>query len=102
MVRTVAVIGAGPSGLTSIKSCLDEGLEPTCFESSDDIGGLPTEPVSTVPSPSISPRRLCFSDFPIPADYPNYMHHSRILQYFRLYAEHFKQLQHIHFQVTAG
>lgn len=40
MVRTVAVIGAGPSGLTSIKACLDEGLEPTCFESSHDIGGL--------------------------------------------------------------
>ncbi|TMS20640.1 Dimethylaniline monooxygenase [N-oxide-forming] 2 [Larimichthys crocea] len=36
----VAVIGAGLSGLTSIKSCLDEGLEPTCFESSHDIGGL--------------------------------------------------------------
>lgn len=34
------MIGAGPSGLTSIKGCLDEGLEPTCFESSDDIGGL--------------------------------------------------------------
>lgn len=40
MVQRVAVIGAGPSGVTSIKCCLDEGLEPTCFESSDDIGGL--------------------------------------------------------------
>uniref|UniRef100_A0A3Q3IRA1 Flavin-containing monooxygenase n=1 Tax=Monopterus albus TaxID=43700 RepID=A0A3Q3IRA1_MONAL len=40
MVQKVAVIGAGPSGLTSIKACLDEGLEPTCFESSNDIGGL--------------------------------------------------------------
>ncbi|XP_015253470.1 PREDICTED: dimethylaniline monooxygenase [N-oxide-forming] 5-like [Cyprinodon variegatus] len=33
MVQKVAVIGAGPSGLTSIKACLDEGMEPTCFES---------------------------------------------------------------------
>lgn len=40
MVHRVAVIGAGPSGLTSIKACLDEGLVPTCFESSDDMGGL--------------------------------------------------------------
>uniref|UniRef100_A0A8D0AC41 Flavin-containing monooxygenase n=1 Tax=Sander lucioperca TaxID=283035 RepID=A0A8D0AC41_SANLU len=40
MVQKVAVIGAGISGLTSIKACLDEGLEPTCFESSHDIGGL--------------------------------------------------------------
>lgn len=50
---------------------------------------------------NISKEMMCFSDFPIPADYPNYMHHSRILQYFRLYAEHFKLLQHIRFQVTA-
>ena len=40
MSRRVAVIGAGSSGLTCIKCCLDEGLEPVCFESSDDIGGL--------------------------------------------------------------
>uniref|UniRef100_A0A3Q2DRW5 Flavin-containing monooxygenase n=1 Tax=Cyprinodon variegatus TaxID=28743 RepID=A0A3Q2DRW5_CYPVA len=40
MVRRVAVIGAGSSGLACIKVCLDEGLEPVCFESSDDIGGL--------------------------------------------------------------
>uniref|UniRef100_A0A3Q3DK94 Flavin-containing monooxygenase n=1 Tax=Hippocampus comes TaxID=109280 RepID=A0A3Q3DK94_HIPCM len=40
MVQKVAVIGAGMSGLTSIKSCLEEGLEPTCFESGPDIGGL--------------------------------------------------------------
>ena len=40
MVQKVAVIGAGISGLTSIKACLAEGLEPTCFESSHDIGGL--------------------------------------------------------------
>lgn len=40
MVRRVAVIGAGVGGLVSVKCCLDEGLEPTCFESSQDIGGV--------------------------------------------------------------
>lgn len=43
---------------------------------------------------------MSYSDFPIPANYPNYMHHSKILHYFRTYAEHFKLTQHIHFQVT--
>lgn len=38
--RRVAVVGGGSSGLACIKCCLDEGLEPVCFESSDDIGGL--------------------------------------------------------------
>lgn len=40
MAKRVAVIGGGTSGLTCIKCCLDEGLEPVCFETSDDIGGL--------------------------------------------------------------
>lgn len=34
------MIGAGVSGLVSLKCCVDEGLEPTCFERTEDIGGL--------------------------------------------------------------
>jgi dimethylaniline monooxygenase (N-oxide forming) len=34
----VAIIGAGASGLTAIKCCIDEGLEPVCYERSNDIG----------------------------------------------------------------
>ena len=40
MKKKVAIIGAGVSGLAAIRSCLEEGLEPTCFERSDDVGGL--------------------------------------------------------------
>ena len=40
MAKKVAVIGAGVSGLSSIKCCLDENLEPTCFERTSDFGGL--------------------------------------------------------------
>ena len=40
MAQRVAVVGAGCSGLTAVKCCLDEGLKPFCFESEDDIGGL--------------------------------------------------------------
>lgn len=38
--KRIVVVGAGVSGLGAIKTCLEEGLEPTCFEGSDDIGGL--------------------------------------------------------------
>lgn len=161
MAKRVAVIGGGTSGLTCIKCCLDEGLEPVCFETSDDIGGLwrfkvryvykigPTEAVqmkkrrgpSTEPwgtvhcRPSInkmlwesdpflllvfpsqenpdpdrasiyhsliintSKEMMCYSDFPIPAHFPNYMHNSLIMDYFRMYAEHFQLKRHIWFQV---
>lgn len=48
----VAVVGAGVSGLAATKCCLDEGLEPVCFERSQDIGGLWRYTVSRgLPSP---------------------------------------------------
>ncbi|XP_054458148.1 flavin-containing monooxygenase 5-like [Anoplopoma fimbria] len=106
MTRRVAVIGGGSSGLACIKSCLDEGLEPVCFESSDDIGGLwrfkenpEADRASIYHSVIIntSKEMMCFSDFPIPAHYPNYMHNSLIMDYFRLYADHFQLTKHIRF-----
>lgn len=109
MVRRVAVVGAGSSGLVCIKTCIEEGLEPVCFESSDDIGGLWKFKESLEPERSSIYRSLvantskeimCFSDFPMPADYPNYMLHSQLLQYFRLYAKHFDLLRYINFQTT--
>ncbi|KAF7664917.1 hypothetical protein LDENG_00162290 [Lucifuga dentata] len=109
MVRRVAVIGGGSSGLVCIKICVEEGLEPVCFESSDDIGGLWKFKESPKPERSnlyrclvtnTSKEMTCFSDFPMPADYPNYMHHSLLLQYFRLYAEHFDLPKYIRFQTT--
>lgn len=40
MGKRVAIVGAGVSGLAAIRSCLEEGLEPTCFERGEDVGGL--------------------------------------------------------------
>uniref|UniRef100_A0A672JII9 Flavin-containing monooxygenase n=1 Tax=Salarias fasciatus TaxID=181472 RepID=A0A672JII9_SALFA len=107
MVQRVAVIGAGSSGLACIKSCVEEGLDPVCFESSDDIGGIWKFRESSDSERNriyrslvvnTSKEMMCFSDFPMPADYPNYMHNSQLLQYFRLYAEHFDLLRYIKFQ----
>ena len=36
----VCVIGAGPSGLTTVKQLLDEGHAVQCYERGDDIGGI--------------------------------------------------------------
>lgn len=35
----VGIIGAGPAGLVTAKYLLDEGLKPTIFEISDQLGG---------------------------------------------------------------
>uniref|UniRef100_A0A3P9IF79 Flavin-containing monooxygenase n=1 Tax=Oryzias latipes TaxID=8090 RepID=A0A3P9IF79_ORYLA len=104
--RRVAVIGAGSSGLVCIKCCLDEGLEPVCFESSDDFGGLwrfkekpEQDRASIYPSVIIntSKEMMSYSDFPIPAHFPNFMHNSLIMDYYRMYADHFGLTKHIRF-----
>ncbi|XP_078263907.1 flavin-containing monooxygenase 5-like [Rhinoraja longicauda] len=109
MPKRVAIIGAGASGLPCIKCCLDEDLEPVCFERTDDIGGLWNfQEKVTDGRPSIykslvintSKEMMCYSDFPIPEEYPNYMHNSRIMDYFRLYATHFDLLKYIRFQTS--
>ncbi|XP_001372704.2 flavin-containing monooxygenase 5-like isoform X2 [Monodelphis domestica] len=109
MVKKVAIIGAGSCGLPAIKCCLDEGLEPTCFEKSDDIGGLwkfqddaIEGKASIYKSLTIntSKEMMTFSDFPIPEDYPNYMHNSQVMDYFRSYAKHFGLLPYICFKTT--
>ncbi|XP_067662263.1 flavin-containing monooxygenase 5-like [Haliotis asinina] len=106
MAKRVAIIGAGCSGLTAIKSCVDETLEPFCFERTDEIGGLWnfTEKVredqgcvmrSTVIN--TSKEMMCFSDFPIPKEYPNYMHNTQVWEYFKMYADAFSLRRHIQY-----
>ncbi|XP_037626548.1 flavin-containing monooxygenase 5-like [Sebastes umbrosus] len=106
MARRVAVIGGGSSGLACIKCCLDEGLEPVCFESSNDIGGLwrfkenPEPDRASIYHSVIintSKEMMCYSDFPIPAHFPNYMHNSLIMDYFHMYADRFQLTKHIRF-----
>lgn len=110
MTKKIAIIGAGCSGLTSIKGCLEERLHPVCFEMSGDIGGLwnytersPTEEerlnASIYKSCSIntSKEMMAFSDFPVPVEFPPFMPHSKVLQYFKMYANHFNLTKYINF-----
>ena len=41
---------------------------------------------------------MCYADFPVPADFPNYVHHSKFLEYLRMYADHFRLEQYIRFE----
>ncbi|XP_034265835.1 dimethylaniline monooxygenase [N-oxide-forming] 2-like isoform X2 [Pantherophis guttatus] len=107
MAKRVAIIGAGASGLTAIKCCLDEGLQPTCFERNEDIGGLwrfqehVTEGHSSIYkslTTNSSKELMSFSDFPFPEEYSNYVHHSKMMEYFRMYAKQFDLIKYIHFK----
>lgn len=45
---------------------------------------------------------MCYPDFPIPDEYPNFMHNAVFLEYLKLYAKHFDLLRHIKFKVSAS
>ena len=92
----VCIIGAGCSGFTTAKRLKDYGISYDCFEASDDIGGNwyyrnPNGKSACYESLHIdtSTTRMQFAEFPAPADYPHFPHHSLIHQYFLDYVEHF-------------
>lgn len=46
-----------------------------------------------------SKEMMCFSDYPIPDHFPNFMHNSQVLEYFRMYAKEFDLLKYIRLKV---
>ncbi|XP_044122883.1 putative dimethylaniline monooxygenase [N-oxide-forming] 6 isoform X3 [Neovison vison] len=111
MGKRVAIVGAGVSGLASIRCCLEEGLEPTCFERSNDVGGLwkfsnrAEEGRASIYQSvftNSSKEMMCFPDFPYPDDFPNYMHHSKLQEYIRTFAQKKNLLRYIQFETLVS
>src|SRR3954451_12377413 len=93
---TVAVIGAGSSGIAAVKALHAKGLDVTCFEKSDRVGGNWVFGNRNGMSAAYrylhintSRERMEYSDFPMPKSYPDFPHHSHIAQYFNDYVDHF-------------
>nr|KAF6316235.1 hypothetical protein mPipKuh1_008738 [Pipistrellus kuhlii] len=110
MAEKVAGIGAGVSGLASIRCCLKEGLELTCFERSNDVGGLwefsehvEEDRASIYPSvfTNSSKEMMCFPDFSYPEDYHNFLHHGKLQENIRTFAEKKNFLRYIQFEKEA-
>ncbi len=103
--RTVAVIGAGSSGIAGAKCAIDEGVEPTVFEQSGEVGGnwvyQPQESHSSCyRSLYINTSReiMAYSDFPMSESLPDYPHHTHIVRYFDDYVDHFRFRDRIRFR----
>lgn len=104
MSDKICIIGAGCSGFTVAKRLKQAGLAYDQFEASDDIGGNwyhnnPNGMSACYQSLHIdtSKYRLAFEDFPVPADWPDFPHHSLMLSYFRDYVAHFGLRENITF-----
>ena len=92
----VCIIGAGCSGFTTAKALADRGIAFDCFEMSDQVGGnwaFRNQNGRSACYQSLhidtSKFRMQFEDLPIPAEYPDYPHHSQVLAYFNAYVDRF-------------
>ena len=96
MTSRVCVIGAGSSGIAAVKALAQRGIPFDCFEKSDRVGGnwvfRNTNGMSSAYWSlhiNTSRDRMAYSDFPMPADYPDFPHHTQVAAYFDAYVDHF-------------
>ncbi|PIO24619.1 hypothetical protein AB205_0097930, partial [Aquarana catesbeiana] len=48
-----------------------------------------------------SKEMMCYSDFPIPEGYPNFLHNTKMMEYYKQYAERFGLLKYIQFNFSS-
>jgi cation diffusion facilitator CzcD-associated flavoprotein CzcO len=101
--KNICIIGAGISGISVCKFLKEKGITDfQCYELSDTIGGNwafknKNGMSSAYRSLHIdtSKEKLQFDDYPMPADYPAFCHHTQIYAYFQEVVKHFGLMQYI-------
>ena len=95
-MKKVAIIGAGPSGITAIKNFADQGFEVTAFDRCEGVGGNwrfndPSGHSSVFETTHLISSKYTsfFEDFPLPDSASDYPSHKELLSYFNAYADHF-------------
>jgi len=101
---TVAIIGAGPSGLALAKQLLDRDIEFVVYERDNGIGGVwnisNAHSVMYESAHTISSKTMTeFSEFPMPETFTDYISHRKMLQYLESYAKKYNLLEHILFGI---
>lgn len=101
------IIGAGSSGLTAAKNLREQGLACDVLEREDDVGGnwYFGKPHSSVYRSVhlISSKPMTeYTDYPMPAEYPDYPGHAQVWEYLRSYARHFGLYEHIEFNTSVA
>jgi dimethylaniline monooxygenase (N-oxide forming) len=102
---TTAVIGAGSSGIAAVKALAERGIDVTCFEKSDRVGGNWVFGNKNGMSAAYrylhintSRERMQYADFPMPESYPDFPRHDQIAAYFDAYVDHFGVRDRIRFE----
>lgn len=101
----VCVIGAGSSGIVAAKTLAEQGISYRCLEKGSGIGGnwrFRNDNGMSASYRSLhintSKERMAYADFPMPDHFPDYCHHSLVLEYFENYVDHFGIRPQIEFE----
>lgn len=91
----ICVIGAGSSGLAAAKNLIEHGFSVEVLERENDLGGnwnygKPNARIYRSTHMISSKRCTEYCDFPMPRKFPEFPHHTQVLQYLRSYAAHFR------------
>ena len=104
---SVCVIGAGSSGIAAAKALHQRDLPFDCFEKSDRVGGNWVYKNRNGLSAAYrslhantSRKRMEYPDFPMPATYPDFPHHTLLAEYFDRYVDHFGFRDRITFETA--
>ncbi len=103
--ETYCIVGAGSSGITAGKALKEAGIAFDIIEREDEIGGnwyfgKPNSSVYKSTHLISSKTMTCYTDFPMPKDYPDYPSHEQVCAYLRSYANHFGLVPHIQFNTS--
>lgn len=100
-IRSVGIIGAGFAGLSTAKVLRAFGFEVTVFEKEPDVGGVWAASRRYPGLTTQNPRTTyALSDFPMPADYPEWPSGQQVQAYLHSYAEHFGLIPHLRMSTT--
>ena len=89
----VAVVGAGPAGLTALAALTAADIDAVAFERADRPGGLwaygaPLSGAYRSLHLNTSKARTQLAGFPMPVQWPDFPGHERIGEYFDAYVDH--------------
>lgn len=100
----VCVVGAGSSGIAACQVLHARGIPFDCFEKGSAVGGNwrymnDNGMSSAYRSLFINTSRTLmeYATYPMPAELPDYPHHTQIARYFDDYVDHFGLREHIRF-----
>jgi len=102
MKNHVAIIGAGPAGLSTARALTLVGVPFTIFEKHADVGGIWDRTNEGSPmyrsAHFISSKTMSgHKGFPMPDTYPDYPSNAQLLSYIRSFAHHYDLYPHIQF-----